>query len=98
QLKLEEAGGGLRAPGESVHFSCHGSGFTFQNHYVRWYRKAPGRSLDWVFLFNSPLCSIQKCGAAVEGQATASRDSFQSQSSLYLRDLHPRDSAWYFCA
>ncbi|NWR95681.1 HVM54 protein, partial [Furnarius figulus] len=97
QLELEEAGGGLRAPGESVHFSCHGSGGIFRGDTIQWYRRAPRSSLEWVS-FISSLGGVTKYGAAVESQVTASRDSFQSQSSLHLRDLHPRDSAWYFCA
>ncbi|NWI76710.1 HVC33 protein, partial [Dryoscopus gambensis] len=96
QLRLQEAGGGLRAPGDSVTLSCRGSGFTFENHYVRWYRQAPGGSLEWVSLINYSG-SIKKYGAAVEGRATASRENDQSQSSLVLWALHPSDSARYFC-
>ncbi|NXU88591.1 HV348 protein, partial [Xiphorhynchus elegans] len=97
QLKLEEAGGGLRAPGESVHFSCHGSGFTFQNHYVRWYRKAPGRSLEWVSWISHYSSQI-RFGPAVQGRATASRDNSHSEASLNLHLLHAGDCARYFCA
>ncbi|XP_072741937.1 uncharacterized protein [Ciconia boyciana] len=46
QLRLVEAGGGLRVPGDSVLLSCRGSGFTFENYEVLWYRQAPGGSLD----------------------------------------------------
>ncbi|NWX55746.1 HV03 protein, partial [Promerops cafer] len=96
QWRLQEAGGGLRAPGDSVTLSCRGSGFTFKNRYVRWYRQAPGGSLEWLSLIND-LGSV-KYGAAVKGRATASRDNSQSQSSLVLGFLHPSDSARYFCA
>ncbi|NWR94630.1 HV348 protein, partial [Furnarius figulus] len=97
QLELEEAGGGLRAPGESVHFSCHGSGFTFQNHYVRWYRQAPRGEFQWVSWISHYSSHIQ-FGPAVQGRATASRDNSHSEASLNLHLLHAGDCARYFCA
>ncbi|NWI61245.1 HV01 protein, partial [Calyptomena viridis] len=97
QLKPEEAGGGLRAPGNSVLLSCRGSRGTFEGYAIRWYRRAPGGSLEWVSSI-SYSGNVKKYGAAVEGRATAYRHNYQSQSSLSLRDLNPRDSARYFCA
>ncbi|NWT94934.1 HV335 protein, partial [Urocynchramus pylzowi] len=97
QPRLQEAGGGLRAPGDSVTLSCRGSGFTFENHGINWYRQAPGGSLEWVSLI-SYSGNVKKYGAAVRGRATASRDNYWSPSSLALRALHPSDSARYFCA
>ncbi|NXQ02785.1 HV01 protein, partial [Vidua macroura] len=97
QLRLQEAGGGLRAPGDSVTLSCRGSGFTFDGYHIQWYRKSPGGRLEWVS-FISRAGSVKMYGAAVQGRATASRDNYQSQSSLVLGALHPSDSARYFCA
>ncbi|NWW75510.1 HV03 protein, partial [Climacteris rufus] len=97
QRRPEEAGGGLRAPGESVTFSCRVSNSSFEGYSIRWYLRAPGRSLEWVSSI-SFSGSVKKFGAAVEGRATASRDSYQSQASLSFWTLHPRDSAQYFCA
>ncbi|GAB0199253.1 Ig heavy chain Mem5-like [Grus japonensis] len=98
QLRLVETGGGLRAPGDSVHLSCRGSGFTFGNSVVLWYRQAPGSSLEWVSYISIYSGTTKKYGAAVEGRATASRNDSRSESSLSLRDLRPQDSARYFCA
>ncbi|NXM80976.1 HV348 protein, partial [Oenanthe oenanthe] len=98
QPRLQEAGGGLRAPGDSVTLSCRGSGFTFENHYVRWYRQAPGASLEWVSLISSLSGSIQLYGSAVEGRATISRDNSWSEAYLSLGSLQAQDSARYFCA
>ncbi|GAB0199252.1 Ig heavy chain Mem5-like [Grus japonensis] len=96
QLRLVETGGGLRAPGDSVHLSCRGSGFTFRNADIWWYRQAPGSSLEWVsFIWASGTTNY---GPAVKGRATVSRDNSRSESSLSLRDLRPQDSARYFCA
>ncbi|NXP59041.1 HV03 protein, partial [Chloropsis cyanopogon] len=97
QLRLQEAGGGLRAPGDSVNLSCHLSGSTFEGYGIRWYRQAPGGSLEWVSYIHFSG-NVKKYGAAVEGRATASRDSPHSLSWLVLGALHPSDSARYFCA
>ncbi|NXC74756.1 HV348 protein, partial [Anhinga anhinga] len=97
QLRLVEAGGGLRAPGGSVLLSCRGSGFDFGSYAVRWYRQAPGGGLEWVS-YISYHSSVIKFGQSVEGRASVSRDNSRSESSLSLRALNPRDSARYFCA
>ncbi|NWR06427.1 HV03 protein, partial [Paradoxornis webbianus] len=96
QLRLQEAGGGLRAAGDSVTLSCRLSHSTFGGYAFRWYRQAPRGSLEWLSLINLSG-NVKKYGAAVEGRATASRDSDQFQSSLFLWALHPSDSARYFC-
>ncbi|NXS47250.1 HV348 protein, partial [Balaeniceps rex] len=92
-----EAGGGLRAPGDSVLLSCRGSGFVFQHYHVRWYRQAGGGTLEWVSYINS-AGTTKKYGTAVDGRATVSRYNSRSESSLSLRALRPWDSARYFCA
>uniref|UniRef100_A0A8C3K224 Ig-like domain-containing protein n=1 Tax=Calidris pygmaea TaxID=425635 RepID=A0A8C3K224_9CHAR len=91
---LVEAGGGLRAPGDSVLLSCRGYGFTFRNYGIWWYREAPGGSLEWMSFISQPTGNTKRYAAAVEGRATVSRDNSRSESSLSL----PRDSARYFCA
>ncbi|KFP31675.1 Ig heavy chain V-III region NIE, partial [Colius striatus] len=64
---------------------------------VRWYRQAPGSSLEWVsyIRFDS---SLIRYGAAVDGRATVSRDDSRPEASLSLSALSPGDSARYFCA
>ncbi|NXU58875.1 HV349 protein, partial [Turnix velox] len=99
QPRLLEAGGGLRAPGESLNLSCRGEGFNFADADILWYRQSPGGSLEWVSLILSALYSAEKSyGPAVEGRATVFRDDSRSEFSLSLRALQPGDSARYFCA
>ncbi|NXQ48776.1 HV01 protein, partial [Catharus fuscescens] len=98
QPMLQEAGGGQRAPGDSVTLSCRAYGFTFENYYIYWYRPAPGGSLDRVSFISSPTGSIQDYGAAVQGRAKVSRDNSRSEAYLTLQSLQVQDSARYFCA
>ncbi|KFW82459.1 Ig heavy chain V region C3, partial [Manacus vitellinus] len=97
QLRLEEAGGGHRAPGESVLLSCRGSGFNFGLYVVYWYRQAPGGIPEWVSSISTDS-SVNRNRTAMEGRALVSRDNSQSKSSLSLWALQPQDSARYFCA
>ncbi|NXQ27126.1 HV01 protein, partial [Alaudala cheleensis] len=97
QLTLQEAGGGLRAPGDSVHLFCRVSVSSFSYYDVWWYRQAPGGSLEWVS-FISASSSVSKIAPAVEGRALVSREDSLSVSSLSLQALGPRDSAQYYCA
>ncbi|NXU20934.1 HVC33 protein, partial [Pardalotus punctatus] len=97
QLRLEEAGGGLRASGESVTLSCRGSGFTFADYAIFWYRQAPGSSLEWMALigYDSSLVFFDQ---SVQSRAMISRDNSRSEAYLSLLTLHSSDSARYFCA
>ncbi|NXA23855.1 HV103 protein, partial [Ibidorhyncha struthersii] len=97
QLRLVEAGGGLRAPGDSVLLSCRGSGFDFGSFNLWWYRQAPGgrpKRVAWIS-YHSVFIEYD---TEFQGRATVSRDNALSASSLFLHALHPRDSAHYFCA
>ncbi|NXX49453.1 HV03 protein, partial [Tricholaema leucomelas] len=96
QLRLVEAGGGLRAPGDSVTLHCRGHGFDNFGA-VWWYRQTASGHLQWVSAMSSDS-SIILFGKSVEGRAVASRDNSQTVTSLSLRALHPQDSGRYFCA
>ncbi|NWV23015.1 HV348 protein, partial [Origma solitaria] len=98
QLRLEEAGGRLTAPGSSVLLFCRGSGFAFSTYNIYWYRQAPGGRLEWISFISSPKGTIEDYGAAVKGRAKISRDNSRSESYLSLQSLQPEDSARYFCA
>ncbi|NWT80040.1 HV309 protein, partial [Lanius ludovicianus] len=98
QLRLQEAGGGLRAAGYSVTLSCRGSGFNFRDYAIFWYRQAPGGSLQWVSFISYPTGSIEDYRAEVKDRAKISQNNSQSEAYLSLWPLQPQDSARYFCA
>ncbi|XP_071433536.1 uncharacterized protein [Pithys albifrons albifrons] len=112
QLSLEEAGGGLRAPGQSVRLSCRGSGIALENHYIRWYRQALGGSLEWSwtfcessfpntdnFLHPSPSCSVPFCRGAFQGneiQATRSAVWWPAGNSGTLRCTYSSSASYIY--
>ncbi|NXG43048.1 HV03 protein, partial [Psilopogon haemacephalus] len=96
QIRLEEIGGGLRVPGDSVTLYCRGHGLD-RFGTVWWYRQTGGGHLQWVSVITSDS-SVIRFGKSVKGRASASRDNSKTLTSLSLRALHPQDSACYFCA
>ncbi|XP_059725059.1 Ig heavy chain Mem5-like [Haemorhous mexicanus] len=97
QPRLQEAGGGQRAPGDSVTLSCRGSGFAFRDYRIYWYFQTPGGNLAWVsFIGSDPR--VLYFDQSVQGRAKMSRDNSRSEAYLSLLTLQPRDSARYFCA
>lgn len=78
--------------------SCRGSGFSFEDYYIYWYRQALGGRLEWISFISSPSGSLDDYGAAVKGRAEISRDNSLSEAYLSLRSLQAQDSARYFCA
>ncbi|NXV54700.1 HV03 protein, partial [Molothrus ater] len=97
QPRLQEAGGGQRAPGDSITLSCRGSGFTFENYHIWWYRQAPRGSPEWVSFISFDATAVY-FDQSVQGRAKMSRDNSRAEVYLSLLTLQPRDSARYFCA
>ncbi|XP_077047011.1 Ig heavy chain Mem5-like [Agelaius phoeniceus] len=97
QPRLQEAGGGQRAPGDSVTLSCRGYGFTFKDRSIWWYRQAPGGSPEWVSFISFDATAVY-FDQPMQGNAKMSRDNSRAEVYLSLLTLQPPDSARYFCA
>uniref|UniRef100_A0A8C3HSF9 Ig-like domain-containing protein n=1 Tax=Chrysemys picta bellii TaxID=8478 RepID=A0A8C3HSF9_CHRPI len=97
QMQLVESGGAVRNEGESIRLSCKGSGFTFSNYDMFWYRQSPGKSPEFVSRIYYDGTGI-RYAAWVEGRFTISRDNAKSELYLAMSRLRREDTARYHCA
>uniref|UniRef100_A0A8C8RS79 Ig-like domain-containing protein n=1 Tax=Pelusios castaneus TaxID=367368 RepID=A0A8C8RS79_9SAUR len=88
---------GMRAGGASIRLSCKGSGFSFSNYDMFWYRQSPRKGPEFVS-YISYDGTRQSYADSVKGRVTISRDNSRSELYLQMSSLRLEDTARYYCA
>uniref|UniRef100_H3AFB0 Ig-like domain-containing protein n=1 Tax=Latimeria chalumnae TaxID=7897 RepID=H3AFB0_LATCH len=96
EVVLTQSGEEVRKAEESLTVSCKGSGFTFTDYHIYWYRQPPGQELNWLgVLWASGSINYNQ---AMKGRFTVSRENSNSMAYLQMNSLQLQDTAVYYCA
>nr|4C57_C Chain C, NANOBODY [Lama glama]4C57_D Chain D, NANOBODY [Lama glama] len=96
QVQLQESGGGLVQPGGSLRLSCSASGFKFNDSYMSWVRRVPGKGLEWVAgIWEDSSAAHYR--DSVKGRFTISRDNAKNMLYLQMSSLKSDDTGLYYC-
>uniref|UniRef100_A0A5F9D413 Ig-like domain-containing protein n=2 Tax=Oryctolagus cuniculus TaxID=9986 RepID=A0A5F9D413_RABIT len=91
---VEESGGRLVKPDESLTLTCTASGFSLSSYYMIWVRQAPGKGLEYIGIISYGGSTYYASWA--KGRFTISKTS--TTVTLTITDLQPSDTGTYFCA
>uniref|UniRef100_A0A8C8RRC5 Ig-like domain-containing protein n=1 Tax=Pelusios castaneus TaxID=367368 RepID=A0A8C8RRC5_9SAUR len=97
RIQMVESGGGVGNEGASIRLSCKGSGFSFSNYDMFWYRQSPRKGPEFVS-YISYDGTRQSYADSVKGRVTISRDNSRSELYLQMSSLRLEDTARYYCA
>uniref|UniRef100_G1TK85 Immunoglobulin heavy constant mu n=1 Tax=Oryctolagus cuniculus TaxID=9986 RepID=G1TK85_RABIT len=96
QEQLEESGGGLVKPGDTLTLTCKASGFSLSSYDMSWVRQAPGNGLEWIGAIGSSGSAYYASWA--KSRSTITRNTNLNTVTLKMTSLTAADTATYFCA
>nr|3RPI_A Chain A, Heavy chain from highly potent anti-HIV neutralizing antibody [Homo sapiens]3RPI_H Chain H, Heavy chain from highly potent anti-HIV neutralizing antibody [Homo sapiens] len=101
QVHLSQSGAAVTKPGASVRVSCEASGYKISDHFIHWWRQAPGQGLQWVGWIN-PKTGQPNNPRQFQGRVSLTRQAswdFDTYSFyMDLKAVRSDDTAIYFCA
>uniref|UniRef100_A0A3Q2WS97 Ig-like domain-containing protein n=1 Tax=Haplochromis burtoni TaxID=8153 RepID=A0A3Q2WS97_HAPBU len=87
----------VKRPVESHRLTCTGSGFTFRDYWMVWFRQAPGKGPEWIAYISTSTYSYAT-SYPQSGRFTISRNDSSSKLYLQMDSLKTQDTAVYYCA
>uniref|UniRef100_G1TGX7 Ig-like domain-containing protein n=1 Tax=Oryctolagus cuniculus TaxID=9986 RepID=G1TGX7_RABIT len=91
---VEESGGRLVKPDETLTLTCTVSGIDLSSNAMSWVRQAPGEGLEWIGTISTGGSTYYASWA--KGRFTISKTS--TTVDLKMTSLTAADTATYFCA
>uniref|UniRef100_K7FAG7 Ig-like domain-containing protein n=1 Tax=Pelodiscus sinensis TaxID=13735 RepID=K7FAG7_PELSI len=97
QIQLVQSGAQTKKPGESVTVSCTGSGYSFTQYPINWFRQASGKGLVSIGWINT-ASGAPTYAESFRGKVTMTQDTPSRTAFLQVRNLQAADAAVYYCA
>nr|NDP19080.1 immunoglobulin gamma heavy chain [Bos taurus] len=95
QVQLRESGPSLVKPSQTLSLTCTISGFSLYSDAVDWFRRAPGKALEWLADMSSAGNTYYN--PALKSRLSVTKNHSKNQVSLTLSSVTPEDTATYYC-
>uniref|UniRef100_UPI0021B84E5C Immunoglobulin heavy chain variable region n=1 Tax=Homo sapiens TaxID=9606 RepID=UPI0021B84E5C len=95
QVQLQQWGGGLLKPSQTLSLTCAVYRWTFNDHYWSWVRQSPGKGLEWIGEIS--WGGATNYNPSLKSRVTMSVDTSMSHVSLKMTSVTAADTGVYYC-